>query len=298
MNFQQCRYVIAIAEAGSFSEAAKRLFVSQPNLSATIHQLETELDAQLFTRSNTGVRLTEDGIDFVKHAKRIISEVDLLQSRYQSDFKKSFTVASHHYDFLSQPLATLSKAFAETYQAFQLIETTTNAIVDSVASYQSDVGILFLDDSNKAILERCFKQMDLSFVPLGEFPTRIFLRKDHPLAHKKELTKADLTDYPQIRFSQEDTGMTLDEDPLALEKGQQVIYSNDRGSLLNMLLATEAYASGLGIITGVIKDHITLIPLSDSPSHTLGYITSKQKKTSPIVEAFIEAVRHELTLIE
>lgn len=66
MNFQQCRYVVTIAEAGSFNEAAKRLFVSQPNLSSSIHQLEEELGIQFFIRSNTGARLTDDGYDFIK----------------------------------------------------------------------------------------------------------------------------------------------------------------------------------------------------------------------------------------
>lgn len=43
MNFQQCRYAQAIAEMGSFSQAAKKLFVTQPNLSASIKDLEEEL---------------------------------------------------------------------------------------------------------------------------------------------------------------------------------------------------------------------------------------------------------------
>ncbi|MGT2832920.1 LysR family transcriptional regulator [Streptococcus halotolerans] len=296
MNFQQCRYVVTIAEAGSFSEAAKRLFVSQPNLSASIHQLEDELGVQLFIRSNTGARLTEDGFDFIKYAKRIIGELDLLQNRYQEDFKKSFVVASHHYDFLSQPLATISEQFSASYQEFQLVETTTKAIIDSVASFQSDLGIIYLDDSNKVTLERSLKQKDLSFIPLGDFQTKIFLSKNHPLAKKEELTISDLQGYAQIRFSQDDSGMTFDEDPLAIEDGQKVIYANDRGSLMNILLATQAYASGLGIVTGFVKDHITLIPLSDSSLHTLGYVISNKKKTSDIVEAFIGYIKEELTL--
>ena len=54
MNFQQCRYVQTIAETGSFSKAAKKLFLTQPNLSASIRDLEEELGVQLFERSNTG----------------------------------------------------------------------------------------------------------------------------------------------------------------------------------------------------------------------------------------------------
>lgn len=81
MNFQQCRYVEVVARVGSFSQAAKELYMTQPNLSCSIKDLENELGVQLFTRSNTGTRLTEDGHDFLKYAKRIIGELDLLQQR-------------------------------------------------------------------------------------------------------------------------------------------------------------------------------------------------------------------------
>lgn len=297
MIFQQCRYVVTIAEAGSFNEAAKRLFVSQPNLSSSIHQLEEELGVQLFIRSNTGARLTDDGYDFIKYAKRIIGELDFLQHRYQEDFKKSFVVASHHYDFLSQPLATISELFSQDYKEFQLIETTTKAVIDSVSSFQSDLGIIYLDESNQSSLERRFKQKDLSFIPLGDFQTRIFLSKNHPLADREALSISDLQGYPQIRFSQDDSGMTFDEDPLAIEDGQKVIYANDRGSLMNMLLATQAYASGLGIVTGFVKEHIKLVPLENSTIHTLGYVISNQKKASDIVEAFVTLIQKELKLV-
>ena len=108
MNLQQCRYVDMVARMGSFSQAAKELFMTQPNLSSSIKDLENELGVQLFVRSNVSTRPTEDGYDFLKYAKRILGEVDLLEQRYQEDFKKSFTVASHHYDFLSIPMATVA----------------------------------------------------------------------------------------------------------------------------------------------------------------------------------------------
>lgn len=63
--------------------------MTQPNLSCSIKDLENELGVQLFTHSNTGARLTEDGHDFLKYAKRIIGELDLLQQRYRDEFKKA-----------------------------------------------------------------------------------------------------------------------------------------------------------------------------------------------------------------
>ena len=100
MNLMQLRYVEAVAEYGSLNKAATALYMSQPNLSGAIKNLEKELGVELFERSNTGMSLTDDGQDFLKYSRRILGEVKLLEERYQKDYLKSFTVSSHHYDFL------------------------------------------------------------------------------------------------------------------------------------------------------------------------------------------------------
>lgn len=291
MNFQQCRYVEVVARVGSFSQAAKELYMTQPNLSCSIKDLENELGVQLFTRSNTGARLTEDGHDFLKYAKRIIGELDLLQQRYHDEFKKSFTVASHHYDFLSSPLAKVAQEFKQDYQEFQTIETTTKKILDSVASFEADLGIIYLDDENEHILTSALQYHDLEFTSLGEFPTRVFLRRDHPLAHKSVISETDLKGYNQIRFRQEHSGLNFDEDALDIHDQQRILYSNDRGTVMNLLCATDAYASGLGIINSFVKDQIVLIPLENSPKHTLGYVTNRKKKLSDIGASFINEIK-------
>lgn len=291
MNFQQCRYVEVVARVGSFSQAAKELYMTQPNLSCSIKDLENELGVQLFTRSNTGARLTEDGHDFLKYAKRIIGELDLLQQRYHDEFKKSFTVASHHYDFLSIPLAKVAQEFKQDYQEFQTIETTTKKILDSVASFEADLGIIYLDDENEHILTSALQYHDLEFTSLGEFPTRVFLRRDHPLAHKSVISETDLKGYNQIRFRQEQSGLNFDEDALDIHDQQRILYSNDRGTVMNLLCATDAYASGLGIVNSFVKDQIVLIPLQNSPKHTLGYVTNRKKKISEIGASFINEIK-------
>ncbi|MCO4522516.1 transcriptional regulator, LysR family [Streptococcus infantarius subsp. infantarius] len=291
MNFQQCRYVEVVARVGSFSQAAKELYMTQPNLSCSIKDLENELGVQLFTRSNTGARLTEDGHDFLKYAKRIIGELDLLQQRYHDEFKKSFTVASHHYDFLSIPLAKVAQEFKQDYQEFQTIETTTKKVLDSVASFEADLGIIYLDDENEHILTSALQYHDLEFTSLGEFPTRVFLRRDHPLAHKSVISETDLKGYNQIRFHQEHSGLNFDEDALDIHDQQRILYSNDRGTVMNLLCATDAYASGLGIVNSFVKDQIVLIPLQNSPKHTLGYVTNRKKKLSDIGASFINEIK-------
>lgn len=61
MTLQQLRQVLTIAESNSMNEAAKKLFVSQPNLSATVREVEEELGITVFMRNNRGITVTAEG---------------------------------------------------------------------------------------------------------------------------------------------------------------------------------------------------------------------------------------------
>ena len=60
MTLQQLRQVITIADSGSLNEAARKLYVSQPNLSGVLKDLEKEIGITLFLRSNRGISLTPE----------------------------------------------------------------------------------------------------------------------------------------------------------------------------------------------------------------------------------------------
>ena len=68
MNLRQLQYFVAIADEGSFTRAAERLFVAQPSLSQQIKRLERELGGQLLERLPNGVRLTAAGTAFMTDA--------------------------------------------------------------------------------------------------------------------------------------------------------------------------------------------------------------------------------------
>jgi len=72
------RYFLAVAEEGSLTRAAQRLFVSQPALTKQVQHLETLLGATLFTRSRTGMTLTEAGRTLAEHAPVLLSTCDRL----------------------------------------------------------------------------------------------------------------------------------------------------------------------------------------------------------------------------
>jgi eukaryotic-like serine/threonine-protein kinase len=76
LELRHLRYFVAVAEEGHVGRAAERLHVSQPSLSAQIHDLERELGAPLFERTPRGMRLTAAGEKFLAHAKRTLREAD------------------------------------------------------------------------------------------------------------------------------------------------------------------------------------------------------------------------------
>ena len=71
MTLNQLKYVIEIAETGSVTAAAQRLFIAQPSLSKAVSELEKEMGITIFARTNRGVYLTEDGTKFLSYARQI-----------------------------------------------------------------------------------------------------------------------------------------------------------------------------------------------------------------------------------
>jgi DNA-binding transcriptional LysR family regulator len=84
MEIRQIRYFVAVAEEGNFSAAARRLFVSQPPITRQIQQLEEELGARLFERTQKGVRLTPAGTAFLAEARQILTRTRLAAERSQA----------------------------------------------------------------------------------------------------------------------------------------------------------------------------------------------------------------------
>ncbi len=69
MTLQQLTYLVTVAECGNITDAAERLFLSQPSLSAAIHNLEKEMGVTAFVRSNKGVTVTQEGEELLSFAR-------------------------------------------------------------------------------------------------------------------------------------------------------------------------------------------------------------------------------------
>ena len=199
MTLQQLRYLIAIAEYGSINAAAHNLYASQSNLSTAIKELEGELGITIFTRSNRGVTLTNDGTELLGYARQVVEQADMLEERYakgDADHTR-LAISTQHYAFSVQAFMKTADAFAGSRYDFILRECATGEIIDDVRTFRSEAGILFTDDFNRRVLTKAFEDANVSFHPLFDARVHVFVGEDHPLACKSVVKPADLEPFPR-----------------------------------------------------------------------------------------------------
>lgn len=294
MTIQQCKYVLEIAKTGSFNEAAKQLFVAQSSLSVSVKALEEELNIRIFERSKNGVYLTGEGAEFVRYARGIVDNDDFIKERYQSQsVEGKLHIATQHYDFIADIFGNFLKELdAENYR-LSIREIETYNVVQEVLKGSSDIGIIALPASDFEIMKRYLDKKGISFSALIEVPPHVFVRRGHPLAGHKVLGYRDLREYPYVSYEQGEHNSTYFAEELveAFHASKHVEIS-DRATLMNLLLITDAYTVGTGIMPSALnKGDIVSVPLVSDDRYIIGYILNESRKISAMTEAFIAKVK-------
>ena len=292
MNIQQLRYVVAIANSGTFREAAEKMYVSQPSLSISVRDLEKELGFKIFRRTSSGTFLTRRGMEFYEKAQELVKGFDVFQNQYANpeDEKKEFSISSQHYDFLPPLITQFSVLYPEN-KDFRIFESTTVQILDEVAQGHSELGIIYLNKQNtKGIMQRVDK-LGLEVIDLIPFQTHIYLRKGHPLAKKETLVMEDLAHLPTVRFTQEkDEYLYYSENFVDTSSSSQLFNVTDRATLNGILERTDAYATGSGFLDSQSVNGITVIPLIDDLDNKMVYVKREEVDLSPVAEKFVQVM--------
>ncbi len=156
MTLTQLRYVITIADTGSMNEASKALFISQPSLSQAVKELETEIGVELFKRSNRGVSVTQEGIEFLGYARQVVEQYELIESHYieRKNVKKKFGVSMQHYTFAVNAFVEMVRQFGMDEYEFAVRETKTYEVIEDVKEFRSEIGIIYINDFNQKVLTK------------------------------------------------------------------------------------------------------------------------------------------------
>ena len=292
MTLQQLRYLVAIAEYGSINAAATNLFASQSNLSTAVRDLEREFGITIFTRSNRGVTPTNEGTELLGYARQVLEQADMLENRYAKgkNTQLRLAISTQHYAFSVEAfIKTVEDCSSRAEYDFILREAATGEIISDVASFRSEIGILYTDSFNQRVLGKAFDDANLEFHPLFEAEAHVFVGEKHPLADKQRIEPSDLEEWPRYSFEQgTENSFYFSEEPLAHLPHKRIIRISDRGTLTNLLTSFNGYTLSTGVLSPEMLRGIVSIPLNADARMRVGYLIHRERKPSELLLAYIQ----------
>ena len=294
MTLAQLRYAITVAGASSMNEAARKLFISQPSLSAAIKELEEEVGVELFKRTNRGISVTLEGEEFIGYARQVVEQYNLIESKYilKENTKKKFGVSMQHYTFAVKAFVEMVKQFGMDEYEFEIHETKTYDVIEDVKNCKSEIGILYLNDFNKKVLTKLFHESAVEFHELLKCHIYVYLWKGHPLASKEEITLEELEEYPCLSFDQgHNNSFYFAEEVLSTYDYKRLIKANDRATFLNLMIGLNGYTLCSGIMCEELNgSDYCAIKLKSDEIMTIGYIARKGVQVSPLGKKYLEEI--------
>lgn len=295
MTLQQLRYVVTVAEVGTITEAANKLYISQPSLTNAIHELEKEMNIIIFNRTNKGISLSREGDIFLGYARQVLEQATILEEKYKGTQggKKQFCVSTQHYSFAVNAFVDLITEYGQDEYDFSLRETQTYEIIEDVAKLKSEIGILFLNDFNEAVIEKILRAQELDFYLLFVAKPHVFISRNHPLAKKAAITNEELEEYPYLSFEQgEHNSFYFSEEIFSTYERKKNIRVRDRATLFNLLIGLNGYTVCSGVIDEKLNgENIVAVPLKGESEMRIGYITHKKGMLSQLGYSYLAALK-------
>jgi DNA-binding transcriptional LysR family regulator len=259
MDIRSLRYFIAVFEERSLSGAAKRCFVAQPSISATLAQLEDDLGTQLFVRHSKGVTATDSGAQLYPQACKMVNDMNALRSMF-SDSSAPLELSISLAPFLSGALVS------------QVLKT----LLDEIPGLTFNL----VDESEQADLRftcNSYTSEDDVFYPLWEDNYVIAMNNDHWLA-----------EFPSLSIKQIDKLAFISRKPCDIQESwnylmqKQGVVMDVRAQVKTEEYALDLVAAGLGI--SLIPEHslrerkdVVIRPINDvTLKRVVGIAHSKQ----------------------
>ncbi len=193
ISLRALRYVVATADFGNLTEAARHLNVSQPSISAAIAQFEAEYGVQVFVRHHAkGVTTTIAGTRIINEARLLLNHArDFGQNaRAMADEVRGEIAVGCFWTIATHFMPGLLSTFAGSHPGItvSLDEGDQQQILDAVISGRTEMALSY----------EFARPEEVTAEPLAELPPYAVLHPDHALAQRERISLADLRDEPFI----------------------------------------------------------------------------------------------------
>ena len=241
MNILHLKYAVEIANTRSISQAAENLYMGQPNLSRAIKELETNLGITVFNRTTKGISVTPEGEEFLRYARRILEQVEEVETFYQKGRKprQTFSICVPRASYISAALSEFAKTLNQDQPTdifYQ--ETDSQRAIQHVINGDYRLAIVRYQLPFERYFETFFEEKKLSWLTVTEYQYLLLMSEHHPMADQKEIHFSDLANYIEISHMDQYVPAVPVIDVKRAELSQYVdkhIYVFDRGSQFELL---------------------------------------------------------------
>ena len=293
MDLKQLQYFVVCAQTGSFSDAAKVLYSTQPSVSKVVKALEDALGMQLFERLPRGIRLTVQGQKVYRYACRITNEIDALENMASHGMTKWIRVSLNPSSWFANQFVDFYNETYEKNYHFQLTTAGVRSVMDRVRDYVDDIGFVYILSQQKENFLHEISRNKLQFVPMYETDVVFYPGKETEL-YDSGRSKVELQDLEGVRFIQNyqdeffDIG-SVHEDSFQWKAIDISVLTNS-DYIMEKMLKNSRVSNVSGSYLSENKTGTTPgIPLDMGDSKVLfGYIVHKGEKVDESVQELID----------
>ena len=293
MDLKQLQYFVVCAQTGSFSDAAKVLYSTQPSVSKVVKALEDALGMQLFERLPRGIRLTVQGQKVYRYACRITNEIDTLENMAAHGMTKWIRVSLNPSSWFANQFVDFYNETYEKNYHFQLTTAGVRSVMDRVRDYVDDIGFVYILSQQKENFLHEISRNKLQFVPMYETDVVFYPGKETEL-YDSGKSKVELKDLDGVRFIQNyqdeffDIGSVHEESFQWKDIDMSVLTNSDY--IMEKMLKNSRVSNVSGSYLSENKTGTTPgIPLNMGDSKVLfGYIVHKGEKINESVQELID----------
>lgn len=300
MKLEQIIYALEIAKCGSISKAAKNLLLTQPNLSASIKNLEEDIGFKVFERRPRGVTVTSKGSQFLEYAQSIYKDIKNINSIGSSDKPLTpinFSLSTQSFSYIMDKFLNLHSSYNKYLTNFKIKHSHYFEVLDDVARKKADIGIISISNEHVDLWNKLFKSRNIEFNPITCGKLHGYILDSHPLFHKENLFIDDLFEYPLVTCNHDDYNALYSNN---FYKNKLSFKNNILVSDYGALIYTMESINAVTLIIKLENNYTKLffnnshtgryIPIDSLPTTTLGWIKLKETQLSAVASEFIELI--------
>lgn len=300
MDLKQMQYFTACAQTGSFSEAAKVLYSTQPSVSKVVKALEDSLGMQLFERLPRGIRLTPQGREVYRYACKIVNDMKKLENMAEHRMEKWLRISANPSSWFATQFVDFYNENYEKNYHFQIYTAGVRTVMERIRDYQDDIGFVYILENQRKDFLYELSRAGLEFFDMEEAELFAYPGgKSAFFGEEREMFR--LEDLKGMRFVQNgqdeffDMGAEGEQAGFTWKDLDISVVTNSDYIMERMLKNTSVMNISGSYLSEKKKGTVPGIPLDMKGNKMIfGYICHRGEKPDPDIREFIRFLESRL----